>query len=138
MPDDRPEDQLLALARQRLGITDDPVEHDEEMTRSRHTRMGTMARRDLRRGRDAHVFLDGLNLARLERDVWARGEELVAIRRWRRFWLEFTQQIGQRIKNGRAPVPLRGLEIKASFEEDGVWRYHLVPRATKAKDKKSR
>lgn len=128
---------LEQLARERLGANaDEKVERDDARIRRRHTIGGSEAARDIGRGRDAHVFDAGIDLEALERRVWERGEELpAAVREWRRFWLLLEQRIGTRVQNGRAAVPLHGVEIKARIEGK-AWRYHLVPRATRAKEQR--
>lgn len=107
---------------------------DDAYTLSRHTLGGAQVARDLRRGREAHVFNEGVDLARLEAEVWARGSAGGMIRDAERFSVTFDQPIGRRIQAGRPDVPLRTVEIKGRLDPVmNVWKYHLVPRPRPAR-----
>ncbi|MGE0712814.1 MAG: RHS repeat-associated core domain-containing protein [Planctomycetota bacterium] len=103
--------------------------HDEAYTASKHTRNGAQVERDLRRGRDAHVFNDEVNLKALEDKVWNEGVYHGTERGWERWSYTSDEPIGMRLQNGRDPVPLRTVEIKGRPTPDGGYEYHLVPRS---------
>ncbi|WP_437728376.1 DUF6972 family protein [Sorangium sp. So ce861] len=109
--------------------------HDVAYTQKRHTRSGSAVQRDLRRGRDAHVFNDDVDLAALERMVWTEGKFHGEVREHMRFTWESPVPIGKRVQNGRPDVDLYVVEIKVKMGSDGTWQYHLVPRTRHAETK---
>jgi hypothetical protein len=108
--------------------------HDINYTISRHTIRGQQVQRDLARGREAHIFNEGVDLAALEQRVWEQGRSMGQVGQgqrgtWQRFIWESPSPIGRRIQNGRSDVPLRFVEIKYN---PSTGLYHLVPRARPA------
>lgn len=106
---------------------------DDAYTASRHMADGRQAVRDLARGREAHVFNEGVDLAALEQRVWTEGTYQGEVRGWDRFTWTSETPIGTRIQAGRADVPLHTVEIKGRVEANGTWVYHLVPRTGPAR-----
>jgi RHS repeat-associated protein len=106
---------------------------DDAYTINRHTSAGIKVARDLARGREAHIFADGIDLAALEAEVWAAGAFKGNVRGWDRFTFTSATPIGTRIQNGRPSVPLHTVEIKGRLESGNVWKYHLVPRTRAAR-----
>lgn len=113
-----------------------PVRHDRGYTVSRHARTGQRVVADQARGREAHVFGDGVDLTELERQVWTQdvyqgvvgaGERAT----FDRFVWESPTPIGVRLQEGRPEIPLRWVEIKGKLV-GGTWVYHLTPRARPA------
>lgn len=105
--------------------------NDVDYTRSRHTLEGSQVQRDLRRGREAHVFNEDVDLADLERRVWTQGQHQGTERGWDRFVYRSDTPIGRRVQAGRPDVPLYVVEIKGRLR-NGQWEYHLVPRTRPA------
>jgi RHS repeat-associated protein len=103
--------------------------HRMNVTTRRHTIHGSEVLRDLRRGKEAHVFNEGVDLADLERRVWTHGTYRGEIRGWERLTYRSDTPIGRRIQSGKPDIPLYEVEIKGRLLDDvGEWEYHLVPR----------
>ena len=110
------------------------VVHDVAKTISKHTRSGAEAARDLRRGREVHVFDDAVDLAELEAKVWSEGTALGRVgegqrAKFERFIWEAPSPIGKRVQTRHEEVALRYVEIKL---DTTTAKYHLVPRARPA------
>lgn len=105
---------------------------DDAYTESRHTIDGKQVQRDLRRGREAHVFLKDVELSNLEEKVRQEGVYQGEVRGWYRWTYTSDTPIGVRIQKGRDDVPLNVVELKGRFRSDGTFEYHLVPRARPA------
>jgi len=101
---------------------------DDAYTASRHASGGRIVERDLRRGREAHVFNDDVDLIDLEQKVWTEGTSHGVVRGWDRFTYRSETPIGTRIQTGSPDVPLHVVEVKGRLRSDGVWEYHLAPR----------
>lgn len=127
------EKELQALAKTRLDqIAKGSIRRDAAYAASRHAATGMAAQRDIRRGEEAHVFKSDLDLKRIEKVVWQRGEYLGEIRGWHRFSFRFNVMLGSRIQAGKDSAPLHIAEVKAIFR-NGTWEYHLDPRRTRAR-----
>jgi hypothetical protein len=105
---------------------------DEAYTSSRHTLGGTYVQRDLRWGREAHVFDEGVNLSALERSVWTQGTYHGVVRGFERWTYRSEVPIGRRIQQGKPDVPLHVVEIKGRVTSNGTMGYHLVPKTRPA------
>ena len=110
---------------------------DDAYTESKHTLRGKEVLRDLPRGRDVHVFEDGVDLLALEEKVWTEGIYLGRVGKghraaFDRFVWQAPQPIGRRIKAGQPDRLLYWVEIKGKIE-GGLWVYHLVPRPRPAR-----
>jgi hypothetical protein len=106
---------------------------DLAYTVSRHTVAGRAVQKDLARGRDAHVFLDGTEFEALEMSVWRNGFFIGRVgagqrSNFERFVWQSDVAIGRRIQPGREDVPLYWVEIKGQTVGN-EWVYHVVPRA---------
>ncbi|MFO0630072.1 MAG: hypothetical protein U0325_31215 [Polyangiales bacterium] len=124
-----------ALLRKRLGLGDDvPITENRGYTRDKHTPEGSVAQRDIKKGKEAHVFLPGLDLDEIARRVIADGTDAGAARGWQRIVLRFDHPVGERIEDGRPGVPCYYAEIKCRRLADGRWEYHLVPRVSPPKE----
>ncbi len=109
-------------------------DHDISYTKKKHTRDGSEVRRDLKRGREAHIFNDNIDLSALEQKVWVKGFYAGEFRRYHRWVYISPTQIGLRIQNERDNVPLYVVEIKGEYRGDRLV-YHLDPRARASEDK---
>jgi RHS repeat-associated protein len=105
---------------------------DEAYTASRHTMGGSQVQRALRRGEEAHVFNESVDLSQLEGRVWSEGFYQGEIRGWHRWYLHTDSPIGRRVQAGRQDVALSTVEVKARLVGENVWEYHLVPRSRPA------
>jgi hypothetical protein len=111
-----------------------PAVRDDAYTASRHTIRGRIVQRDLAKGKEAHVFDEGINLGELEQRVWTQGTYHGEIRHgWERYSYTSPTPIGRRIQQGRPDVLLYIVEIKGKVNPQGVWGYHLVPRSRLAR-----
>jgi hypothetical protein len=109
---------------------------DDAYTEGKHTLRGKQAQRDVARGREVHVFEDGVDLLALEERVWTEGIYLGQVGKghraaFDRFVWHSPQVVGRRIKAGQADIPLSWVEVKGKIVK-GVWVYHLVPRSKPA------
>lgn len=100
---------------------------NDAYTISRHTINGGQVQRDLRRGREAHIFNENENLSTLENNVWAGGIYQGKVRGWYRWTYLSETPIGRRIQTGKPDVELYAVEIKGRFRDSRL-EYHLVPR----------
>ena len=113
--------------------------HDEQYTIDRHTLVGKNVIRDLRRGKEAHVFNEDIDLNLLAQKVWNEGiyqgklDKLRDPVEWERITWTSPSPIGRRIQNGKPDTPLYVVEVKVRQYPDGIWRYHLDPRSRPAK-----
>jgi len=107
--------------------------HDLNKTLKTHSSGGADVARAKRRGREYHIFNDDVDLERLEQLVWDNGTYTGEIRDWHRIYYETDEIIGYRYQAGRDPIPLKGVEIKGHFLDDGIFEYHLVPRTRVAR-----
>jgi hypothetical protein len=105
---------------------------DDTYTTGRHTLAGRQVIRDLRRGRDAHVFDNRVNLLDLELRVWTEGAYQGTIRGFERFMYRSPAPIGRRTQAARDDLLLHWVEIKGRLNPDGDWEYHMVPRSAPA------
>jgi len=105
---------------------------DAAYTTSRHTIDGAQVVRDLKRGREAHIFNDGADLDQLERLVLTQGIAKGNIRGFDRFVYVSDTPIGRRIQAGRDDIPLYVIELKGKMLDNGKWVYHIVPRTRPA------
>jgi hypothetical protein len=106
--------------------------HDKVATRGKHTLQGRKAVKALTKGRDAHVFNDGIDLTALEARVWNEGTYLGKVGEdhrleYERFIWCSPVPIGRRIQTGTVDLPLNWVEIKGKMKQ-GMWLYHLTPR----------
>ena len=105
---------------------------DDAYTAARHLRGGRDVEKSLRKGKEAHVFNDGVDLKALEQRVWTEGRYAGRVGAGRRaefdrfVWRSDTP-IGTRIQDGKPDVPLHWVEIEGKIV-NGDWAYHLVPR----------
>jgi len=118
----------------RSGRAPENSVHDTSETRKRHTRNGSRVQRNLRRGREAHIFNDDINLSTLEQKVWEKGFYAGEFRNFHRWVYISPTQIGVRIQNGRADVALFVVEIKGQYR-NGQLVYHLDPRTRASEDR---
>ncbi len=108
--------------------------HDHAKTARAHTIGGSAAQHELRRGRGAHVFDDGIDLDLLEMRVWTDGQWVGPVSGpkqradWDRFIWRSPTPIGRRVQRGKPDLLLRWVEIKGKVNQAGEWVYHLVPR----------
>jgi hypothetical protein len=109
------------------------VTHDEATTISKHTAAGSSAMRDIRRGRSAHVFNEGINFETLISNVWTEGQYIGVLDRdkdqYQRFVWKSPTAIGIRLQTDQPDVLLHWVEIKVNPKG----KYHLVPRTRPAK-----
>ena len=122
-------------ARAVLGLPPgDEIRHRAAKTATAHLPGGSEAQRDLRRGRAAHVFAEGVDLDELERRIWTEGTVDGEIRDHQRVWLRMNEPVGYRIDASGRRVPAYVAEIKVKRDKRGFWSYHLVPRVSVAKE----
>jgi len=112
--------------------------HDQVYTLAKHTRSGKLALnlKDLAKGKDAHVFEDGVDLKALEEKVWMEGTyrgQVGSPQRasFDRFVWRSPVPIGRRLQTGKPEFPLYWVEIKGKIAQSR-WVYHLAPRARPA------
>jgi len=79
---------------------------DDAYTASRHTAEGKQVVRDLTKGKEAHVFDEGVDLAALEAKVWSEGVSHGTVRGYQRFTYESPTPIGRRVQACKPDVPL--------------------------------
>jgi hypothetical protein len=106
---------------------------DDAYTQSRHTAGGAIVQKDLAKGKEAHIFNEGVDLKELERKVWTSGTYGGIVRGFDRFTYTSDTPIGRRIEAGTPDIPLYTVEIKGRTNQKGEWVYHLVPRTKAAK-----
>lgn len=110
--------------------------HDQVYTLAKHTRSGKLALKDLAKGKDAHVFDDGVDLKQLEQKVWTEGTYQGQVHNghrviFDRFVWRSPVPIGRRIETAKPELPLYWVEIKGKISHS-LWIYHLAPRARPA------
>jgi hypothetical protein len=109
---------------------------DDAYIATKHSTTGKEVVKNLAKGKEAHVFDDGVDLDALERRVWAGGSFQGQVGRgprakFDRFCWRSPTPIGRRVQPGRPDLPLYWVEIKGKIVGD-EWVYHLVPRSRPA------
>jgi hypothetical protein len=92
--------------------------------------------KDLAKGKSAHVFDDGVDLKALEEKVWREGSYQGKVPHghraiYDRFVWRAPTPIGRRIQGGKPELALSWVELKGKIVQ-GIWVYHLAPRARPA------
>lgn len=108
------------------------VVRDDAYIKSKHTSQGALVRKELAKGKAAHIFHDDVDLEELERKVWTEGVYQGQVGKDHRathdrFVWQSPASIGRRIQHGQPDLDLFWVEIKGKITR-GVWVYHLAPR----------